>query len=68
MPREPVGVLILRIWLEQGSPRPFRADIRLTTDAGFVPAASLHLAEPSDVIGAVREFLDRVSGEPGARK
>ena len=67
-PREPVGVLILRVWLEQGSPKPFRAGIRVTTDAGFAPAASLHLAEPGEVIDAVREFLERVSGEPGARK
>jgi hypothetical protein len=65
MPHEPVGVLILRIWLEQGSPRPFRADIRVTADAGFVPSASLHLAEPGEVIDAVRDFLERVSGGPG---
>jgi hypothetical protein len=68
VPHEPVGVLILRIWLEQGSPRPFRADIRVTTDVGFVPSASLHLAEPGEVIDAVRDFLERVSGGPGVRE
>ena len=50
MPREPVGVLILRVWLEQGSPTPFRADIRVTADVGFAPSASRYLAEPGEVI------------------
>jgi hypothetical protein len=68
MPREPVRVLILRIWLEQGSPRPFRADIRLTRDAGFAPFASLVLAEPSEVIDTVREFLEPVASRPGGWK
>ena len=68
LPREPVGVLILRVWLEQGSPTPFRADIRVTADVGFVPSASLYLAEPGEVIDAVREFIARVSGGPGVRE
>lgn len=68
MPHEPVGVLILRIWLEQDSPRPFRADIRVTADVGFVPSASLHFAEPGEVIDAVRDFLERVAGGPGVRE
>jgi hypothetical protein len=68
MPREPVRVLILRTWLEPGSPRPFRADIRVTTDAGFAPFTSLYLAEPGEVIDAVREFLGPAAGGPGGRK
>jgi hypothetical protein len=68
MPREPVGVLILRVWLEEGSLTPFRAAIRVTADVGFVPSASLYLAEPGEVIDAVREFLERMSGEPSKRK
>ena len=68
MPHEPVGVLILRIWLEQDSPRPFRADIRVTADVGFVPSASLRFAEPGEVIDAVRDFLERVAGGPGVRE
>ena len=68
MPREPVGVLILRVWLEQGSPRGFRADIRMTADAGFAPSVSLHFAEPGEVIDAVQEFIERMSGGSDVRE
>lgn len=68
MPHEPVGVLILRIWLEQDSPRPFRAHIRMTADVGLVPSTSLYLAEPGEVVEVVREFLERVSDGPGVRE
>jgi hypothetical protein len=68
MPREPVGVLILRVWLERGSATPFRADLRLTTDVGFGPSVSLYLAEPGEVIDAVREFLERVSDGLGVQE
>ncbi len=37
MPPDHTGLLIIRAWVEQGSPKPLRAQIRLTTDvaAGF---------------------------------
>ena len=68
MPYEPVGVLILRVWLEQGSATPFRATIRMTQDVGSAPPTSVSLAVPSEVIDTVRWFLDQVTGEHGVRE
>jgi hypothetical protein len=40
MARVPTGLLIIRVWVEQGSPSPLRAQIRHTADvsARFEPA------------------------------
>lgn len=62
MPRQPVGVLILRIWLEPDSPTPFRATIRMTADVGFGPPVSVSVSESGAVIDAVRGFLDQMAG------
>ena len=51
------GLLIVRAWIERGSPEPFRAHIRLTTDvsAGFERSSTLTRAE--DVCATVAEWL-----------
>jgi hypothetical protein len=60
MPREPVGLLIIRVWMEQGSPEPFRATIRATADVGSAAPVSLSVAEPDEVVLAVRRFIQQV--------
>ena len=60
MPREPVGLLILRVWVEQGSPKPFRATISTTPDVGSVAPVSFVAANPDEVINAVRSFIQQV--------
>lgn len=47
MPRQPVGVLILRIWLEPDSPTPFRATIRMSADVGFGPLSACPFPSPA---------------------
>ncbi|HLF79748.1 MAG TPA: hypothetical protein VJB57_19880 [Dehalococcoidia bacterium] len=60
MPRDHTGLLIIRAWVEQGSSKPLRAHIRLTTDiaAGF--ASEMTLAEIHAVSGAVEAWLQAV--------
>jgi hypothetical protein len=62
MPREQVGVLILRVWLEQGSTTLFRATIRMTPDVGAAPPVSVSVATPDKVVDVVRGFLEQVAG------
>jgi len=60
MPLDQTGVLIIRTWVEQGSSKPLRAQIRLTTDvaAGFASAQTL--ADVNAVSAAVEAWLDAV--------
>jgi hypothetical protein len=60
MPRQPVGLLILRVWVERESSRPFRATISTTPDVGSEPPLSMSAAEPDEVIDAVRRFIEQV--------
>jgi hypothetical protein len=61
MPREPVGLLIIRIWMEQGSPEPFRATIRTTADVGSAAPVTVSVAEPDEVVSAVRRFIQQIA-------
>ncbi len=60
------GLLIIRTWIEQGSPEPLRAHIRVSTDvsAGFERTVTLLRAE--DVCAAVQAWLDDIMRDAGA--
>jgi hypothetical protein len=54
------GLLVIRVWLEEGSQRPLRAQVRLTTDvsAGFERAHTL--TEVEATCGKVRDWLEQM--------
>ncbi len=54
------GLLIIRAWVEQGSSKPLRAQIRLTTDVASGFASEMTLAEVEAVSAAVEAWLDDV--------
>lgn len=62
MTRPPVGVLVVRAWVEPGSTAPLRATIRRTTDtaAGFTD--ELSVSDAAAVTDAVRAWLDEILG------
>jgi hypothetical protein len=45
----PVGLLVLRAWLEAGSERPLRVEVRLTADSGQGFERELMCSEPAEV-------------------
>lgn len=51
------GLLIIRAWIERGSPEPLRAHIRLTTDVSAGFERSLTLTRAEDVCATVAEWL-----------
>ncbi|MDQ6728223.1 MAG: hypothetical protein M3066_18990 [Actinomycetota bacterium] len=57
------GLLIIRAWIEDGSPEPLRAQIRLGADvtAGF--ERTLTLADPDEICAVVEEWLDGILGD-----
>jgi hypothetical protein len=60
----PVGLLVIRAWLEEGSESPLRVNVRLTadTDRGF--ERELAFSEPEQVETLVREWLAEVLAGP----
>lgn len=58
------GLMVIRAWVEKGSAKPLRAEIRRTSDleAGFESTASL--TEKETVLSEVKVFLDSVTAEP----
>ena len=60
MPRVPTGLLIIRAWVETGSPKPLRAQIRLTADISHGITSEMTLAEISSVSAQVEAWLHDV--------
>jgi hypothetical protein len=56
----PVGLLVIRAWVEEGSERPLRAEVRLTADSGRGFEPELVFSEPVAVQALVRAWLDDV--------
>ncbi len=56
----PVGLLVLRAWVEGGSERPLRVEVRLTADSGRGFERELMFSEPAAVEALVRAWLDGV--------
>jgi hypothetical protein len=60
----PVGLLVIRAWLEEGSARPLRVEVRLTADSGRGFERELMCSEPAAVEALVRAWLgDLLDGE-----
>ena len=57
MPLDHTGLLIIRAWVEQGSSKPLRAQIRLTTKVGDGFERELTLTEVADVSAVVETWL-----------
>lgn len=57
MARYRTGLLIIRAWIEEGSARALRADVRATTDVSTGFDASSSFAEAADVGRAVDAWL-----------
>ena len=57
----PTGLLVIRVWVEEGSDEPLRAVVRHTPDvsAGFTAASTL--SETESVLDEVRTFLMKVT-------
>ena len=67
MSTQPIGLMLLRVWSEQGSDRPLRVDIRQTTDLSTGFRRTTTLADVDAVLAAVRGFLEeRQAGAPGS--
>ena len=64
MPRSLTGLLIIRAWVEEGSAKPLRAHLRLTTDIADGFSRELTLADVADVSTAVETWLQDVLAAP----
>jgi hypothetical protein len=49
---------MIRTWQEEGSDRPFRAQIRIVTDLSSGPTSTVNVADRDGVIEAVQGFLE----------
>jgi hypothetical protein len=58
--RTRTGLLIVRAWVEPGSPSPLRAQIRLTTDVSGGLDRSLTVAQEEAVVEAVKAWLSEM--------
>lgn len=66
MPYDTTGLFMVRAWMEDGSDRPLRATIRLTTDVRVGIEREFTLTDGEDVCRAVQEWLDHlVTGGAG---
>jgi hypothetical protein len=57
MSRPTTGLLIIRAWVETGSSKPLRAQIRLTTNVSTGITNEMTLAEISSVSAEVEAWL-----------
>ena len=57
------ALLIIRAWVEKGSPEPLRADVRVTTDVSAGIERHLTLAHAEEVGATVQAWLAEVLGE-----
>jgi hypothetical protein len=60
MSRPTTGLLIIRAWVEKGSSKPLRAQVRLTTNVSFGITSEMTLAEISSVSAEVEAWLHDV--------
>ncbi len=53
----PTGLLIIRAWLESGSPKPLRATLRFTNDVSLGLERTVTLADADEIALVVRRWL-----------
>ena len=61
-PDEPIVLIVLRCWSEDGSPGGFRAHLTVIEDVGSGQSSSRYLASLDDLLAAVRERLAPIAG------
>jgi hypothetical protein len=60
MPISRIGLLIVRVWVEEGSSEPLRAHVRLTTDVSSGFEQGMTLSQVPAVCHAVETWLGNV--------
>jgi hypothetical protein len=66
MNSQPIGLMVLRVWTEQGSVRPLRVDVRETSDLSRGFRRTVTLTDIDLVLATVRSFLEtRPAAAPG---
>ena len=60
MPQETLGLLVIRARLEEGSPTPLRAEVRITKDVSAGFDRVLNLSNADAVIEIVRQWLQHI--------
>jgi hypothetical protein len=60
MSRSPTALLIIRAWVETGSSKPLRAQVRLTTDISAGMTSEMTLTEISTISAEVQAWLHDV--------
>lgn len=58
------GVMIIRVWVEEGSVQPLRAHIRLTDDVVSGVERSMTLTRVNAVCQVVQEWLEEMLIDP----
>jgi hypothetical protein len=58
MNRHQTGLMVLRVWTEEGSTEPLRVDVRQTSDLSSGFRRTLTLTDIDLVLAAVRTFLE----------
>jgi hypothetical protein len=56
----PVGLLVIRAWLEEGSERPLRVEVRMTTDSAYGFERELVFSVPEPVAALVPSWLEEL--------
>jgi len=59
-----MGLMVIRAWIEEGSTKPLRAQVRHTGDVSTGFKTETTLTEPDTVVAEVRAFLTAL-GEKG---
>jgi hypothetical protein len=57
MDRVHTGLMVIRAWIEEGSTKPLRAEVRHTSDVSIGFDAEANLTDPDAVVAEVRVFL-----------
>jgi hypothetical protein len=58
MTRQQTGLMVLRVWIEEGSTRPLRVDVRQTSDLSNGSFRTLTLTDIDPVLAVVKTFLE----------
>jgi hypothetical protein len=71
MNSQPIGLMVLRVWTEQGSARPLRVDVRQASDLSRGFRRTVTLTDIDLVLATVRSFLESrpaaAAGQVGGR-
>ena len=62
-PMQSTALLVIRVWIEEGSPAPLRAEVRLTADVSAGFERTLTLTGDDAVVDTVQDWLTTVSSD-----